>query len=349
MSLTATGELVRVSRSLTPGLVSGIRTLATRLGLPLKAVFFAAHVRAVAEETGTSDVISGLTAHGRDETSGAAQTLGLYLNTLPLRVRAAAPDAATLIRRVAMAEREVLPHRRMPLAEIVALHGGRPLFEASFNFTQFHVYGELLRGGKVKLRELAVFEATDLPLLTQVTVFPESERIDVDIVAQAGAFPRELVERFAVRQRELLEAWATQPAAALAEISIPTGLEVRRPADVKAAIAIDVRAPESATERELAALWSELLGIRIVDATASFFELGGNSLLAVQLVAHVRQRYRVELPLRTLFDEPTLSRLATAVDVAQSAMAPVDESSLRRTTRARVMVSVGPDGELEKE
>ena len=46
----------------------------------------------------------------------------------------------------------------------------------------------------------------------------------------------------------------------------------------------------------------------------NFFELGGHSLLATQLISRVRQTFEVELPLRTLFDSPTLSEFASAID-----------------------------------
>ncbi|HVH12738.1 MAG TPA: phosphopantetheine-binding protein, partial [Longimicrobium sp.] len=73
-------------------------------------------------------------------------------------------------------------------------------------------------------------------------------------------------------------------------------------------------APETETERELAALWKDLLRVEDVGAEDSFFALGGHSLLAMQLVSRVRQSMEVELPLRTLFEAPRLRALAARVD-----------------------------------
>jgi amino acid adenylation domain-containing protein len=73
-------------------------------------------------------------------------------------------------------------------------------------------------------------------------------------------------------------------------------------------------APETETERELAALWAELLGVDGVGAEDSFFALGGHSLLAMQLMSRVRQSMEIELPLRTLFEAPRLRALAARVD-----------------------------------
>ncbi|MFY0567871.1 non-ribosomal peptide synthase/polyketide synthase [Archangium lansingense] len=75
-------------------------------------------------------------------------------------------------------------------------------------------------------------------------------------------------------------------------------------------------APRTDTEQRLAELWSRTLGVERVGATDSFFELGGHSLLATQLVSRVRGTFGVELPLRAVFEEPTLEGLARAVEQA---------------------------------
>src|SRR3990172_3127017 len=77
-------------------------------------------------------------------------------------------------------------------------------------------------------------------------------------------------------------------------------------------------APRTEVEWELTGIWEELLGVERVGVEEDFFELGGHSLLATQLVSRVRERLHVELPLRELFVEPTVSALAEAIERAST-------------------------------
>jgi amino acid adenylation domain-containing protein len=93
-------------------------------------------------------------------------------------------------------------------------------------------------------------------------------------------------------------------------------------------------------QRALADIWTETLARRIDDVEADFFELGGDSLLAVQVVSRVRDRFGLEVTVRDLFDQPTLRDLAARIE---SALAAATASRVQARDAAPAPVLLGED------
>ncbi|MCP4945082.1 MAG: hypothetical protein GY924_24290, partial [Planctomycetaceae bacterium] len=74
--------------------------------------------------------------------------------------------------------------------------------------------------------------------------------------------------------------------------------------------------PQTPTEELLAGLWMSVLKCEAISRDDNFFEVGGHSLLATQLIARIRDRFQIELPLRSIFEHPHLSTLAAAIETA---------------------------------
>ncbi|MCF2150429.1 amino acid adenylation domain-containing protein [Desmonostoc muscorum LEGE 12446] len=93
------------------------------------------------------------------------------------------------------------------------------------------------------------------------------------------------------------------------------------PAPHTAVSSTDIELPVTSTEKLLAELWAKLLKYQAMPTADyayarqdNFFNLGGHSLLATQLIARIRDKFKVELPLRKIFEFPTLSELANYLD-----------------------------------
>ncbi len=78
-------------------------------------------------------------------------------------------------------------------------------------------------------------------------------------------------------------------------------------------VEVDFVLPRTATEQELATIWTEVLKLKQVGIYDNFFELGGHSLLATQVISRLREAFSLDFPLRYLFENPTIAELAHKV------------------------------------
>jgi amino acid adenylation domain-containing protein len=91
--------------------------------------------------------------------------------------------------------------------------------------------------------------------------------------------------------------------------------------------------PRTGTEKGLVIIWRNVLGVEQIGIEDEFFELGGNSILSIQLITQIRETFQVEAPLRNLFEKSTILSQAEYVDTlitAQRLQAPPDVTESER-------------------
>jgi amino acid adenylation domain-containing protein len=110
----------------------------------------------------------------------------------------------------------------------------------------------------------------------------------------------------------------------------PSGKVNRRALPAPAATAIqrdeEMVAPRTPTEQQLAAIWTDLLGVPQVGVNDNFFALGGHSLLALRVLLRIQEEFQIELPLSAIFETPTIAGLA--LKIVQSQAQRVDDVTL---------------------
>jgi amino acid adenylation domain-containing protein len=112
----------------------------------------------------------------------------------------------------------------------------------------------------------------------------------------------------------------------------PNGKVDRRalpsPEQIGAEADTDFVAPRTPMEEKVAEIWREILELTQIGVESNFFDLGGHSLLATRVMSQIRERCGVELPLRALFEAPTVASLAARLEAAQP-----EETELGRVFR----------------
>ncbi|WP_437713070.1 amino acid adenylation domain-containing protein [Sorangium sp. So ce448] len=203
---------------------------------------------------------------------------------------------------------------------------GRRLADGSLEFSGRRDHQVKIRGFRIELGEIEARLARHPDVREAVVAVREErasgKRLVAYVVGEGGAPPAP--ERLRAFLKETLPDYMVPPVfVALPALPLTPNGKVDRKAlpapEAPAADAVDAAgaaggAPTTPTEEALAGIWAEVLGLEQVPVHAGFFELGGHSLLATQVVSRVRKALGVELPLRSVFDHPTVAELARDVD-----------------------------------
>jgi amino acid adenylation domain-containing protein/non-ribosomal peptide synthase protein (TIGR01720 family) len=200
---------------------SALLGLSRSFGLPLKSLLLAVHVRLLAFLSGDHDVVTGAGINSRPESEDGERILGVLVTVLPLRLRVPRGSWLDLARRCFEAERELMPHRRLPLAEIQRLLDRGPLFEAVFNFTHFHVLGDAL-GVRDDLLLLGrtFFQETSFTLVSYFDLNPATSELTLLLEYDPAHLNAPQVRRLSAGYHLLVTALADDPFAATEELSL---------------------------------------------------------------------------------------------------------------------------------
>jgi amino acid adenylation domain-containing protein len=183
-----------------------------------------------------------------------------------------------------------------------------------------------VRGFRVELGEIETALAQH-PDVDQAVVIvredrPGDKRLVAYLVLQTGAAPG-LAELRNFLQLSLPEYMVPAAFVQLAALPLTPNQKVDRqrlPAPDYATAQQTVRfvAPRTPVEEMVADIWGRVLGVARIGVDDNFFELGGHSLLATQVISRLHDTFQIELPLRALFEQPTVAGLAEKLEEARS-------------------------------
>lgn len=169
-----------LSVELDPWMGRDLDALARRLGLPLKSLLLAVHLRVVGAMTGQRRAVTGVVVNGRLEQPGSAEATGMYLNIVPMGADLGAGSWESLAREMLRTEGEVQSHRRFPMPQLRAERRRQPWFEVAFNFVDFHVYEAAKKHG-LAVRGSTTYDDTNVPFWSEFSMHPLDRQLRLDL------------------------------------------------------------------------------------------------------------------------------------------------------------------------
>lgn len=185
-----------------------------------------------------------------------------------------------------------------------------------------------LRGFRIELGEIEAALHDHPSIRESIVIVHEQTPGDKHLVAYLVIDPGTATQQFIPELRNWLRArlpdyMTPSDFVVLDELPLNANGKVDRralpaPADARHIVEETFIAPRTPEEEQVADIWAEVFDIRPISAEANFFDLGGHSLLATRIISRIREKCGIELPLRLLFESPTVAALAEFIVTVQS-------------------------------
>ncbi|HEY6230879.1 MAG TPA: condensation domain-containing protein, partial [Pyrinomonadaceae bacterium] len=274
----------------------------------------------LARYSGQEDLLIGTPVAGRTliETE---PLIGCFINTIVLRADLSGnPSLRELIQRTRETVLSALSHQDVPFEKLVEelrperSLGRSPVFQAMF-VLQDETKPELTLTDLKATAMEAETATAKFELSLGVTEKPEG--MDVWLSYSTDLFESASISAMLRDYENILRALVNNRAQRISELPALSWIAKFRAESASPAAngptQAEFVAPRTPVEERLAEIWSEVLQVENVSVHANFFEVGGHSLLAAQVIARARHLFPADLTLRRLFETPTIAGLAESI------------------------------------
>ena len=276
--------------------------------------------------TGHHDVILGAVVSGRPaEIAGIESMIGLFINTVPVRATITATTTTTdLLDQLHRAHNGTVEHQHLALSEIHRITGHARLFDTVVVYENYPIdTAGPLTDRELTLTDITTHDHYHYPLAVQAI---PGDELNLLVQFNTAVFDAASITELIARLHKALTAMTDEPVRPLSSINLlgddrPARLDqptstIENTADApgatfpKSGDTDRYRAPATPTEEILAGIYAQVLGLDRVSVDESFFDLGGDSLQAMRVIAEVNKSLPVHIGVGTLFDAPTVQSLA---------------------------------------
>ncbi|HEY9829956.1 MAG TPA: amino acid adenylation domain-containing protein [Stenomitos sp.] len=159
------------------------------------------------------------------------------------------------------------------------------------------------------VRETVVIAREDVPGDKRLVAYVVLARKDTSVLSDVRQFLKQKLPTYMMPAAfVMLEALPLTPNRKVDRKALPVPNQIRP--DIEEPFV----APRTAIEQQLADIWQQVLGLEKVGIYDNFLDLGGHSLLATQIISRIREAFRIEVPLDSLLEEPTIAKQAEWIE-----------------------------------
>ncbi|MGA4721898.1 amino acid adenylation domain-containing protein [Fictibacillus nanhaiensis] len=188
-----------------------VKKLSRMASVHYKAVLLSAHCSVLSLLTGQRDVMTGLVTNGRPEISGGDNFLGLFLNTIPLRVNLEEKTWLELIKTVFDIEQDSIPFNRYPMVNLKNSIRADRLFESTFNYIHFHVYNSLISNQSFEIWDTLDEGTTEIPFSISFSLNPKNSQLELIVEWESNLFSVEQMDLIIRYYKKCFEVMAEDP------------------------------------------------------------------------------------------------------------------------------------------
>jgi acyl carrier protein len=323
----------QVSLLLPPEIHEQLKALSQQAGVTMFMTLLAAFQVLLLRYSQQDQIVVGTPIAGRTQVE-TENLIGFFVNTLALRGDLSGnPSFQELLQRTRAAALGAYTHQELPFEKLVEeLQPERslsytPLFQVMFALQ--NTPRVTLPLGDVKLTTIKL-PSTTAKFDLSLDVYEEADGLRAWLEYDTDLFTAETAQRWLQQWQMLLAGIIQNPAQPIHALPLTLNGKVNRKAlpvaqEMRPAVAAQYVAPRTPTEEAVATIWGTLLKLNRVGVHDNFFDLGGHSLLATKVVARLQERFAVKMPLRTLFEMPTVAAIASALEDLVAAATEEDE------------------------
>ncbi|NJM73771.1 MAG: hypothetical protein HC862_28665 [Scytonema sp. RU_4_4] len=270
--------------------------------------------------SGLEDVVFGATVSGRPpDLVGVESMLGLFINTLPMRLQVSPQTSLWSwlrdLQNQSFMQRDYEYCSHGQIHQWSEVPRSLPLYESILVFQNYPVNSSVQQSvdhsmNSTKGRSIGAQTKYALTIL----VTPNSE-LEFCIIYNTYRYDNPTITRILEHFQALLNSIVDLPeqhiGTLIERISADQIPQVRPPQKLfQKELGKSFDTPRNLCEFQLVRIWEDILDIHPVSIQDNFFELGGHSLIAVRLMSQIQQHFQINLPLATLFQNPTIEQLA---------------------------------------